>query len=450
MAAHFDGPETRVVGSKNADLSVPSIRISVSEGPDRGLVLDVNRGTVRIGSSQGNALCLTDPTVSRVHLELTLGRQAIQIRDLGSTNGTFVEGVRVRDADVQPGAVVRVGNTSLRVEARPEPVRIELSPHQSLGGIVGGSVAMRQIYAVIERVAATDSTVLIEGETGTGKELVARAIHDFSPRASQLFLAVDCGAIPDTLGESELFGHVKGAFTGATTDRKGVFEEAEGGTLFLDEVGELSIPLQRKLLRVLESRELRRVGSNTPIRTNARVVAATNRSLPRSVNEGLFREDLYYRLAVVSIEVPPLRARREDIPMIAQHLYERFAGADRKLPPSLLPSLMARGWPGNVRELRNYVEQLVSLGLVPTGAASPIEFEPGPLSPEIEALVPLDIPFKEAREAWTDRFESVYVRALLNKTNGNVTRAAEFGGVSRRFLQRLMARTGIRDDDPSD
>jgi transcriptional regulator with GAF, ATPase, and Fis domain len=305
----------------------------------------------------------------------------------------------------------------------------------------------------LEKVAPTDATVLVEGETGTGKELVARALHEASMRAAAPFVTVDCGAMPENLMESELFGHVRGAFTGAMNDRKGAFEEAHGGTLFLDEIGELPLSLQPKLLRALEARTVRRLGTNQQRPVDLRIVAATNRSLARSVNEGTFREDLYYRLAVVEIRLPPLRARRDDIPMLATHFLEGFTGTPTKVPATMLAALMTRAWPGNVRELRNYLERSVSLGLPVAGAGTeaPAEQRAEPLLPQgLGTLVPVHLAMKEAKLAWIEQFESVYVRALLDRTGGNVTRAAALAGISRRFLQRLMVRTGLRSPDAGD
>jgi transcriptional regulator with PAS, ATPase and Fis domain len=324
---------------------------------------------------------------------------------------------------------------------------------------------MRRLYAILERIAPTDATVLVEGETGTGKDVLARSLHAASPRASGPFVAVDCGAIPENLIESELFGHARGAFTGATSDRKGVFEEAQGGTLFLDEIGEMPLLLQPKLLRAIESRSVRRVGASTARPVDVRIVAATNRPLARCVNEGSFREDLYYRLAVVSVTLAPLRTRRDDIPMLARHFYAmltresaRRGSSERpdsnadsaapELPEEFVARLIGRSWPGNVRELRNFIERSVSLGLVETRPVRASRSSP-PTSalPSLEGLdgaVALQLPLKEARQAWVESFESVYVRSVLRRCAGNVTRAAERAGVSRRFLQRLVARLGIK------
>jgi len=459
MPSEFEGLPTRVI-AKDQALQLLSVELVVIDGPDRGTRLRISQGAARIGTGPASHLALGDPTVSRLHCEVTVQPDGITLRDRGSTNGTFVDGVRVRDADLSAGAMVRVGATTFRVEVGDEPAFVDLSSRVGFGEVVGGSVEMRRVYAIMEKVAPTDATVLIHGETGTGKELVARALHDASRRAEGAFVAIDCGAIPENLIESELFGHVRGAFSGAVADRKGVFEEAEGGTLFFDEIGELPITLQPKLLRALESRQIRRVGSNAARPVDVRVLAATNRSLARSVNDGSFREDLYYRLAVIEVELPPLRARRDDIPLLAEHFLERFTGSPMQAPPELLSTLLTRAWPGNVRELRNFIERTVSLGLP---AISPSRLPPppqpmslltalGPRGPAslpagLGALVPVNLPLKEARHAWTEQFESVYVRALLEKTGANVTRAAELAGVNRRFLQRMMARLGIRSTD---
>ncbi len=436
--------------------------LAVVDGPSRGARAIVGSEIARVGTADGNDLVLSDRTVSRFHCELSLRGNTIILRDCGSTNGTIIDGVRVREAEVPPGTLVRLGSSAFRVELGEEPAFIEISERNTFGELVGASVEMRRVYAILERLAQTDATVLIQGETGTGKDVAARSLHAASARADRPFVAVDCGAIPEHLVESELFGHVRGAFTGATSDRQGVFEEADGGTLFLDEIGEMPMALQPKLLRAIESRTIRRVGGGASRTVNVRLIAATNRSLASSINDGTFREDLYYRLAVVELRLPPLRARRDDIPLLAEHFFRLFVGPDRgTLPPEFLTSLVARGWPGNVRELRNFLERAVSLGTV-----TPRRFEsPSPLPPDqlgtpevlgqlgalaaIENFVALHLPLKEARDAWTKTFELAYVRAMLRTVGGNVTRAAERAGVSRRFLQRMVARLGIKAHAPA-
>ncbi len=434
-------------------LSLQGAEVVVIDGPDRGARLALAPRASRVGTAAGAHLRLSDPTVSRLHCELRPGASAVRVVDGGSTNGTFVDGTRVYDAELVEGATLRLGASVLRLHVgsaeapAPAPTTAE-----RFGGLIGRSVEMRQLYGLLERVARSDVTALVLGETGTGKELAARALHDASPRAGGPFVAVDCGALTEGLLESELFGHVKGAFTGAVADRRGVFEAAAGGTLFLDEIGELPLGSQRKLLRALEAREVRRLGANTAHRIDVRVVAATHRDLARAVNEGAFREDLYYRLAVVEVPLPPLRARRVDIALLAQHFADRFAGAATPLPPAFVASLLRRGWPGNVRELRNFIERAVSLGALeapgqpPPRAAPPAAAEPL----RLEALVPLDLPLKEARVAWLSQFDELYARALLAKTGGNVTRAAESAGVNRRFLQRLIGRLGLRSGNAPD
>jgi transcriptional regulator with GAF, ATPase, and Fis domain len=446
----YESAGTERFSAGHGPLRILSVGLTVVDGPSRGRRMGVRDGVARIGAGDGNDLRINDPTVSRVHCEIRVGSDSITIRDCGSTNGTYVEGMRVREGEVYPGALVRIGASAFRIEELGEAAFIPLSEHDSFGECVGGSIQMRRAYSTLERVAGTSSTVLIEGETGTGKDVVARSIHAASPRANRPFIPIDCGAISVSLIESELFGHVRGAFSGAHGDRAGVFEAANGGTLFLDEIGELPLHVQPKLLRAIETRAVRRIGSNSERPIDVRIVAATNRSLARCVNEGSFREDLYYRLAVVEVTLPPLRARREDIASLARHFYERFGGRE-PLSPAFLAMLASRGWPGNVRELRNYIERHVSLGLAeavhPQQGADVVDILPDTV---LESLVPLNLPLKEARDAWTERFESIYVRSLMRKTGGNLTRAAELAGVNRRFMQRLLSRLGMRGADADD
>ena len=429
-------------------MRVWSLDLVVVDGPARGATASAKRGVARVGSAPGNDLTIADPTVSRVHCEIAQRGDALVLRDRGSTNGTWVEGVRLRDGDVPPGAVVRVGSSAFRVDVGEDPAFVELGTGTSFGELVGASLEMRRLYAVLERVAPTDATVLVEGETGTGKDVLARSLHAASPRASGPFVAVDCGAIPENLVESELFGHVRGAFTGATSDRRGVFEEAHGGTLFLDEIGEMPVAMQPKLLRAIESRSVRPVGSSASRAVDVRIVAATNRPLARAVNEGTFREDLYYRLAVVALALPPLRSRRDDIPLLARHFHRALAGPGAPdLPQDFVVRLLGRSWPGNVRELRNFIERSVSLGLVEARPARLSAPPSGAPLPSLDSMVALRLPLKDARQAWVESFESVYVRDVLLRCGGNVTRAAEQAGVSRRFLQRLVARLGIKPSE---
>ncbi|MBX3127985.1 MAG: sigma 54-dependent Fis family transcriptional regulator [Polyangiaceae bacterium] len=421
---------------------LPGVRLYVLDGPDVRKTVPVGPGVTRVGTAPSNQLVLTDQTVSRLHCEVRSVSGQLRITDRQSTNGTFVDGVRVVEAFLLPGSTITMGHTTLSLERTTDPVPVELSERSSFAGLLGASVEMRRIYALLARVAPTTTTVLVRGETGTGKELVARALHHASPRRDGPFVAVDCGAIPESLFESELFGHVRGAFTGAVAHRPGAFREAHGGTLFFDEIGELPQAMQPKLLRALETREVRAVGASHSERVDVRVVAATHRDLASEVNSGAFREDLYYRLAVVEVELPGLAARREDIPVLAQSFFERATGREEPVPEGLLRALLHRPWPGNVRELRNTIERWVALG----APAEDLAPQATVLSPAVDALVPRELPFKEARQEWLDRFERVYVQALLDDADGNVTHAAERAGVSRRFLQRMMARLRIRDE----
>jgi transcriptional regulator with GAF, ATPase, and Fis domain len=445
---------TRAI-ARGHELRLAAVDATFVDGPDRGLRFRLGSRPVRVGTGAGAELRLTDPTVSRLHCVLEVRDRGIRVIDLESTNGVLVHGVRVFDAEVGAGAIVQLGSSVLRLDVGGESVGVELSPIDRFGSVIGSSAEMRRLYAVLDRIAPTDTTVLIQGETGSGKEAIAGAIHEASRRAEGPFVPVDCGAIAETLIESELFGHVRGAFSGAVSDRRGLIEDADEGTLFLDEVGELPLSLQPKLLRVLETREVRRLGSNTTRRVDIRVLAATHRPLAHAVNVGTFREDLYYRLAVVEVQLPPLRARREDIGLLAEHFYKKMSGSDQPLPPEVVATLRTRDWPGNVRELRNFVERSISLGWaersnIQNSAAAPSETPSGPRSappPVLEGLIDPELPLKEARARWTEQFELLYASTLLRRTNGNVTRAAEKAGVARRSFQRLMVERGIRSAD---
>jgi hypothetical protein len=301
------------------------IRIEIIEGPDHGRTVELLGPQVSVGSGRGCDLVLADKTVSKRHMSLRVDGDGIRVIDAGSRNGTDLDGIQVRDAFARPDSRIAIGTTTLRLRLLSDMIELPLSNRDRFGGMLGGSAAMRQVFAVLERIAVTDATVLIEGESGTGKELVAEAVHDESERASRPFIVFDCSAVSASLIESELFGHIKGAFTGAQNDRVGAFEAADGGTLFLDEIGELPLDLQPKLLRALERLEVRPVGCNEPRRVDVRIVAATNRSLASEVDHGRFREDLYYRLAVIHLTLPPLRERADDIPMLVQHFCKQLA-----------------------------------------------------------------------------------------------------------------------------
>jgi DNA-binding NtrC family response regulator len=432
-------------------------RLTVAKGPDAGRHVVVDAGTLIVGTHADADLRLTDTTVSRYHLELQIRSDGIKVTDLESTNGTFHGGTRVGSVILTGAARLRLGKTT-EVDVTPEDEAVAIAPYQGdrFGDVLGGSAPMRALFGLLARVSATDATVLLEGETGTGKEAIAEAIHRASPRASRPFVVVDCGAIPRDLIASELFGHVRGAFTGATQAKEGLVESADGGTLFLDEIGELAVDLQPQLLRVLEKRELRRVGETRAVKVDIRVIAATHRNLRDLVKAGAFREDLFFRLAVVRAVVPPLRDRREDIPLLAHNFAGQLGRGGFALPETLLDQLRRHDWPGNVRELRNVVEQALSLGddrlpfLVPAAGAPPAPSAPPP------AAV-LDLPFKEAKGKLVESFEREYLTHLLAKHRGNISRAATEAGIDRNYVHRLVKKYSIpvprspdSDPDPED
>jgi DNA-binding NtrC family response regulator len=360
------------------------------------------------------------------------------VRDLGSLNGTYLEGVRVAHARLDVNLQLRVGSTVATVSYDRRKANIELWPLDRFGPLVGRSVAMRELFALLAKAAESNATVLIQGETGTGKELVAKSIHEASRRVNAPFAVVDCGAISASLIEAELFGHARGAFTGAHADRAGAVEFANGGTVFLDEVGELPLSLQPKLLRLIESRTVCRIGETQHRAADVRFIAATNRDLGTMVNEGTFREDLYFRLAVLQFRVPSLRERIEDIPLLLEHFLPR----EVPIPAvELIAELNKRPWHGNVRELRNFVERAIVLGTdnALQGGAGNTVASTVPALPSI----PLDRPFKELRDAWVSQLEHDYLKGLLQLHSGNVSAVAQASGFNRTYLYKLLRKHGL-------
>lgn len=428
------------------------IELLVLDGPDRGRKVITDKSPIRIGSSDRCHLPLADNTVSRNHCEISITPEGYLFKDLGSTNGSFLGDVRLIEAYIPPGGVFTLGQSVIRFRPLEEQVVVDIYPKDHFGPLWGRSYRMREIFHLLDKVAPTEATVLIEGETGTGKELVAEALHSHSHRADGPFVVFDCGAVPKELAESELFGHEKGAFTGAVQARKGLFEAAHGGTIFFDELGELRQDLQPKLLRVIEKREVRRVGSNRAIPVDVRIIAATNRDLEAEVSAGNFREDLYHRLAVINVILPPLRERLEDLPLLAQRFYEELTGGGT-LPQDVLSQMARYRWPGNVRELRNYVERLVFLDKVPELPDMRDISSPGVGghlgsngSDWFTEILEDEIPFSDARQQVLARFEREYIVRLLQRHGGNVLRSARAAKVDRRYLQRLKLRYGITVD----
>ncbi len=432
-----------------------------SDGTTAEYIFD--QPSVAIGAMDDNDIVVDDDTVSRYHCKITQDDDAYIIQDLGSTNGTFVNRVRIREAFLKPGCMLTVGKTDIRFQSLDERVEIQPVNRDRFGRIVGTSVRMREIFGILEKIAPSGVTVVIEGETGTGKEVVARTIHEASRRADKPFVVFDCGAVPENLIESELFGHEKGSFTGAIMARQGLFENAQGGTIFLDELGELSLDLQPKLLRALEQREIRRVGSNKPIKIDVRVIAATNRNLAEEVKAGRFREDLFYRLSVVRLILPPLRERKEDLPHLTKHILARAPfnkdGEGNQRVKSIsregLDAMMNYQWPGNVRELVNVVERacaycegeyvgledlpenISGIGIVRRRPSA----EAATAREKVEKIA--DKPFKEAKEEWLSSFERDYIYNLLKRNSFNISHAAREADIDRKYFRKLMKKYGI-------
>jgi transcriptional regulator with GAF, ATPase, and Fis domain len=406
---------------------VRQLAVVVVAGPDQGLRVVSQSEELSIGTAEGNDLRLTDPAVSRHHCALHADERGLLLVDLGSRNGTFINDVEVLTGYLRDGARVRMGESVVQLQVLDDDLEQPLADGDHLGPLLGASAAMRRLYPLVEQCAASNATVLIVGETGTGKELIAEAIHACSPRRDKPFVVIDCSALSHDLAESELFGHERGAFTGADVDRVGAFESAAGGTIFLDEIGELPLTLQPLLLRVLESRTIRRVGSNEQRRVDVRVVAASHRDLRMLVNDKRFRADLFYRLNVLRIAVPALRERAGDVELLAATFWRTFR-PDVAPPPALLAQLAAQSWPGNVRELRNAVERAALIGWRPEQASLGTS----------ETLS-----YQQAKERAVFDWERGWVEQLLASHGGNLSRAARATKMGRSHLRELARRHGV-------
>jgi transcriptional regulator with GAF, ATPase, and Fis domain len=436
----------RSSGTPPADASL-AFFVDVIEGPNVGLrfSFDSTRPTsVLIGQSAACDVRLTDPQVSRRHAALDFTGRGLRLTDLDSTNGTLVGGLRVGEVYLAGGEVVRLGETALRVVRALSSPKQEPSTACGFGRLIGESPEMRRVYPLCARLAQSDVPVVIEGDTGTGKEVLAEALHEASPRAGAAFVVFDCTAVPSSLLESALFGHEKGAFTGALAQRRGLFEEAHGGTLFIDEIGELDLALQPKLLRAIERGEVQRVGSNRWTRIDVRIVAATRRDLDREVQAGRFRDDLFFRLAVGRIELPPLRQRRGDVSVLARHFWRQIAGEGRPMTPGLIERLEDYAWPGNVRELQNAIARHVAVGELAVepalGEALLARDGPPDAGDAIERVLAMDLPLTRARAEVVEDFERRYVQRVLDRHGGSVARAAAASGIALRYFQILKAR----------
>jgi len=417
-------------------------RFVIVRGPDRGDSVAVDdHAVVTFGASPSCTVTLTDKTVSRQHLEAEAADDGVILRDLDSTNGTFFEGSRIKEITIRFGAEFKLGRTVVKYVPQEEPVEPAASESFCYGSMVGQDPKMRRLFALLDDIADTDTTLIIEGETGTGKELVAEEVHNHSRRRDGPFVVFDCGAVPGELIESSLFGHVKGSFTGAIADRQGAFAEANGGTIFLDEIGELNMELQPALLRVLDKRTVRPVGGNNYQKVDVRVIVATNRDLRQEVAQRNFREDLYYRLAVIRIQLPSLRERGQDIPYLAQHFVDLFSPKDN--PLQLRPEDMARlqryGWPGNVRELRNVIERACVLR-----RDDYVTLDEGFGEEAAPSLgIRTDLPFKEAKGQLVELFEREYVVDLMRRHKMNLSSAAREAQIDRKHLRELIRKYSI-------
>ena len=413
----------------------------VVSGPDFGKTLALGEGTFRIGKQPDSHLVLTDPAVSREHLELRVERTGIRLCDRGSRNGSFYRGMRFETLEVTPGAVIRIGQSDLQVLLGDEAPPMRPSEARAFGDLVAESLSMRRAFAVLERAAAGGADVLLQGETGTGKDLAAEALHARGCPPGSPFVVCDLAAVSPSLIESELFGHVRGAFTGALGDRAGAFERAHGGTIFLDEVGDLPLELQPRLLRALERRQVKRVGGDRYQTLDFRVVAATHKNLEEETAAGCFREDLYHRLAMVTVVLPPLHERLEDLDILVGTLLDRLGVAARRgdfLSPSTKALLCVYDWPGNVRELRNVVERAVKLDAAPYIPRLKSRKKGGGAQ-EVSA----DRPFKEAKERIVAAFERDYLADLMNRCDHNVSQAARAAGIARVYVHRLLQKHGL-------
>jgi transcriptional regulator with PAS, ATPase and Fis domain len=415
------------------------VRLAVVNGREAGKETMLQKTLVSIGTLPENDLVLADQTVSRKHAVVEEKTDGYVIRDLNSTNGTFLDGIRVREAYLTPGSVIRLGQTEISFSPLEERIEILKSNANRFGELIGSSSPLQEVYGILERIAPTDVSVLLEGETGTGKELAARAIHSHSRRTGGPFVVFDCGAVAPNLIESELFGHEKGAFTDAVKSRQGAFELADGGTIFLDEIGELSPDLQPKLLRALDQRVTKRVGADKPVPVNVRVISATNKDLEKEVKAGRFREDLFYRLSVVRVYMPPLRKRKEDIETITEYLLAGISSDIGKkvngLSPEAYAALMKYSWPGNVRELKNVLERAAALSDSGKIEAKDLFLSHGKKTAPLDGLSGKTL----------EDIEKAAIHATLKSVSGNKTEAAKMLGIAYSTLYEKMKKYGMRE-----
>jgi len=454
----YSGPITATTvvreRTRSERLAVQEFHLVLVNTDAAGTSYPLRSSEVKIGKSPENDVVIDHPTVSRTHLVVVRQRDRFLVRDLDSTNGTFIDGAQIKEGYLRPGVLLEVGDVQLRFQPTVAPLEIEAAQEGRLGDLVGKSLAMRQIFALLERIAPTDSTLLLVGETGTGKGAAAKLIHKLSPRSRGPLVVFDCAAVSDSLIESELFGHEKGAFTGAVAQRIGCLERAHGGTLFLDEIDDLGMDLQPKLLRAIEDREFRRLGaSSAPVSFDARIIAASKKNLWAETQAGRFREDLYFRLSVFTVGLPPLRDRKEDI----SQLVDAFAGEGlwERLPATVRDQFLAHTWPGNVRELRNALERARHMADIPELSADSLlkEFSSstGAAAPQGDYVaVDYSGPFKDRKDELIRGFEREYLTRLLSRSKGNVAKAAREAELDRKHLYSLLHKYGLAQSGDGD
>lgn len=420
---------------------VRKAKLKVLSGPDDDQEIVLDGPETSIGTARDNTFVLSDATISRHHAVIQESAGGYLIKDLESTNGTELNNLRIREAYLEFGTTLTLGDTLLKFVPFEERIEVLPSADTRWGNVCAQSVQMRTLFAMLDKMADTSATIILQGETGTGKELFARAIHSKSPRNDQPFAVFDCGSVADNLIESELFGHKKGAFTGAAYDREGVFEHGNNGTVFLDEIGELGLDLQPKLLRVLENREVKRIGENRTVPVNVRVIAATHRDLAQEVKQGRFREDLYYRLSVIKVEIPPLRKRKEDIPLITEQILNdlsREFGMEKppEISGDLFDILQAYHWPGNVRELRNVLSRAIALGDRTVVRPGHLLLTEQSKTNSTKVTLPEDMSLAE--------IEKTVILNTLKRLKGNKTRAARTLGIAYSTLFEKLKKHNIR------
>ncbi len=448
MAAK-SGPKTALVQQR---IRLEHPRLIVLTGPRKGeaLILDVARRVFTIGAADSNTIVHAGLAPEHVQLEVMTDDSGIRVSDR-SGGQTRLNGRTVHEGVLEPGSTLALGDVELRLSDQSDVATVLPSTSDHFGRARGASLPMREVFGVVEAIAPTDATVLLLGETGTGKDVLAHAIHEASRRKGGPMLPLDCGAIAPTLIEAELFGYDRGAFTGADESREGAFERARGGTLFLDEIGELPLDVQPKLLRAIDDREIRRVGGGQTITVDVRIVAATKRDLEEEVQRGRFREDLYFRLAVVPIRMPPLRERRDDIPLLIETFVDSFAertGHTARIDPNEVHSLLAHDWPGNVRELKNTVERGLWLAATGDGVARfmlPTADNMFADAAPLEASLSFDAErsFSEHKQGWEMDFERSYLGWLMGRADGSISKAARLASMDRKHLRGLLRKHGL-------